>query len=209
MSVPNHAHVPQKLFDTGLFDLKTHEGQGAFTDAVVATLNGIDENWRHLKKKPGQTAVHNHGEDSALYLFPDGTALAVDFIGGAGGPTPRPSWGVGDHVYKHSDAHDPDEHGIGGGGSQPAPQVPSYAEIGDDAFYRAMVGVPLFADYLTAHTAGHPDAKPNDGMSAWFSRSIYRVMSAFMKANGQPIDPVGEVRIVRNEWRQKLGLPPV
>jgi hypothetical protein len=205
--VPNYAHVPRKLYETGLYDLKSHDGQAAFVDACVATLNGIDSNFRHLKKRADQTHVHRHGEDSVLYLLPNNRALAVDFIGGAGGANPQPGWGVGEHVYTHADAHDPDDHGIGAVAQ--LPKIPSYAELGDDAFFRAMIGVPLFADYAVADANGHPDAKPNDGMSAWLARPIYRLIVAFLKANGQPIDPVGEVRIVRNEWRAILGLPPV
>ena len=94
MTIPDFRHVPRKLFDTGLFDLKTHEGQGAFVDACVSTLHGIDKKFGHLKKKPGQTQVHGHGEDATLYKFSDGSAQAVDFIGGAGGPNPQPGWGV-------------------------------------------------------------------------------------------------------------------
>lgn len=207
MSVPDYSQVPQLLFATGLFNLKTEYGQGAFTDAVVATLHGIEKNWQHLKKSSGQTNVHRHGEDSALYLLPDNKAQAVDFIGGAGGPNPQPGWIVDPKpIYTHADAHDPFDHGIGEQAPPPPPpvlQIPSYAQLGDDAFFRAMIGVPLFADYFAAGQA------PNDGMSVWFSRATYRLMAAFLKANGQPIDPDGEVRIVRNEWRALLGLPPL
>lgn len=121
MKVPDHRDVPQKLFDTGLYDLKSHDGQGAFVDAVVSTLHTIDEAWCHLRKKPGQTAIHGHAEDAALYLFPDGTAQAVDFIGGAAGPNPKPGWGVDSHIYKHTDGLDPKTHGTG---TAPAPQPP-------------------------------------------------------------------------------------
>lgn len=125
MSVPNYSHVPKKLYDTGLFDLHSHDGQAAFTDAVVATLNGIDPNFRHLKKKPGQTHIHLHGEDSVLYLLPGGIAKAVDFVGGANGPNPQPGWMVGEHLYTHADAHDPDDHGLGSAPAPPpAPQFP-------------------------------------------------------------------------------------
>lgn len=112
MTIPDFRHVPRKLFDTGLFDLKTHEGQGAFVDACVSTMHGIDKNFGHLKKKPGQTQVHGHGEDATLYKFGDGTAQAVDFIGGAGGPNPQPSWGVDSSgaIYKDSDWLDPTQH---------------------------------------------------------------------------------------------------
>lgn len=124
MSVPDFRHVPRKLFDTGLYDLTTTSGHDAFTDAVVTTLNGLDPNFRHLKKKPGQTQIHNHGEDSVLYLLPNNTARAVDFIIGAGGPNPQPGWGVGDFVYTHADAHDPTDHGIGESAPSPVPQFP-------------------------------------------------------------------------------------
>lgn len=112
MTIPDFRHVPKKLFDTGLFDLKTHEGQGAFVDACVSAMHGIDKNFGHLKKKPGQTQVHGHAEDATLYKFGDGTAQAVDFIGGAGGPNPQPAWGVdsGGATYKDSDWIDPTQH---------------------------------------------------------------------------------------------------
>ena len=146
MSVPNHSHVPQKLYATGLYDLTTHDGQGAFTDAVVSTLHGLDENWRHLKKKPGQTAVHGHGEDSVIYLLEDGTALAVDFIGGAGGSNPQPAWQVGPHVYKHSDASEPDDHGTTAPPPTPAPTLKGreqfYFELGQiNGFYASVAGL--------------------------------------------------------------------
>lgn len=85
----------------------------------------------------------------------------------------------------------------------PTLKVPSYAELGDDAFFRAMIGVPLQADYTMA------GQQLNDGAAVWFSRATYRLMAAFIAAQGQPINPSAEVRIVRNEWRQILGLPPV
>ncbi len=144
--IPDRRDVPKKLFDTGLFNLKTHDGQGAFTDAVVATLNGIDPNWRHLKKSSAQTNVHDHGEDSALYLLPDNKAQAVDFIGGAGGPNPQPGWNPDpEPIYTHKDAHDPDDHGI----NESAPPVPTlkprdqfYAEFQEiNAFYGAPEGL--------------------------------------------------------------------
>ena len=113
MTVPDMRHVPQKLFDTGLFDLRTHEGQGAFVDAVVSLLHALDARWGHLKKKPGQTDVHGHGEDAALFLSDQpGQSQAVDFVGGAGGPNPRPSWHVDAPRYSKTDWHDPTQHGI-------------------------------------------------------------------------------------------------
>lgn len=205
MSVPNQFAVVQALFGTGLFDLRTHEGQGAFVDAVVSALHATDERWGHLKKRRGQTAVHGHGEDAALYRHGDGTAHAVDFIVGAGGPNPLPRWGVDSFPYTDADWLDPTEHGVSAAPPPPlAPvRLPSYAELGDDAFFRAMVGVPLQADMLMA------GQQLNDGSAVWFSRTVYSLMAAFLRANGQPIDPAAIVKTHRNEWRAILGLPPV
>lgn len=199
--IPDCRDVPRKLFDTGLFDLKTEDGQGAFTDAVVACLNGLDPNWQHLKKSSAQTNVHRHGEDAALYLLPDGTARAVDFIGGAGGSNPQPGWGVDEiTVYTHADAHDPDDHGIGA--APAAMRIPSYGELGDDAFFRASIGVPLQLDMLTV---GQP---LNDGSSVWFSRTTYEILEQAIRA-GHMIDVTPIVKKYRNQWRAILGLPPL
>lgn len=111
--IPNMSADVKRLYDTGLFNLKTHEGQGAFVDACVSMLHGIDPNWGHLIKKPAQTDVHDHGEDSALYKLPNNTAQAVDFIGGAGGTNPQPGWIVDPLVqYTHADWFNPTDHGI-------------------------------------------------------------------------------------------------
>lgn len=206
MSVPNLAYVPKQLHQTGLYDLTTEHGQGAFTDACVSTLNGLDPKWGHLIKKPGQTSVHDHGEDSALYKLADGKAQAVDFIGGAGGSNPQPGWIVDPEArYTHADWFDPQDHGIAEV-APPAPQpspVPSYEALGGDQFYRATVGVPLQADYMSA------GQQLNDGSAVWFSRTIYDQLAAFIGSNGQPVDVNAIVKRHRNEWRQILGLPPI
>ena len=122
MSVPDHRHVPRRLFDTGLYNLRTDDGQAAFTDAVVTTLHGLDERWGHLKKRGNATQVHGHGEDSALYLSDEpGQSQAVDFIGGAGGPNPQPGWIVDEPRYSESDWVDPFDHRIGEAAPAPLP----------------------------------------------------------------------------------------
>lgn len=204
--VPDRRDIPRKLFDTGLFNLKTEEGQGAFTDAVVACLHASDERWGHLKKKPGQSQLHGHGEDAALYLSDDeGQSQAVDFIGGAGGPNPQPGWIVDAPRYSAKDWFDPFDHGIGEPApapEPPAPRIPSYGELGDDTFFRTQIGVPLQADMaLTGQTL-------NEGSSVWFSRSTYEILSESLKA-GHLIDAAPIVRKHRNQWRAALGLPPV
>jgi hypothetical protein len=160
MSIPDFRHVPNKLFDTGLFDLRTHGGQGAFVDACVCTLHGLDKNFGHLKKKPGQTQVHGHGEDATLYKFGDGTAQAVDFITGAGGPHPRPGWGVDSNgpIYKHVDWLDPTHH-VAAAPAAPAPQpMPSFPYPDENSS-----GMAFQARIKQAYAdAGRPFPDPND-----------------------------------------------
>lgn len=202
--VPDRRDIPRKLFDTGLFNLKTAEGHGAFTDAVVACLHANDERWGHLKKSSGQSNLHHHAEDSALYLSDaDGQSQAVDFIGGAGGPNPQPGWIVDEPRYSATDWIDPFDHRIGEAAPAPLPPyIPSYGQLGDDAFFRTQIGVPLQADMLLK---GQP---LNDGSSVWFSRTTYEILAESMKA-GHLIDAAPIVRKYRNQWRAILGLPPV
>ncbi|HUQ89535.1 MAG TPA: hypothetical protein VM096_18375 [Vicinamibacterales bacterium] len=202
--VPDRRDIPRKLFDTGLFDLKTEQGQGAFTDAVVACLHGTDERWGHLKKGTGQSHLHRHGEDSALYLSDtDGQSQAVDFIGGAGGPNPQPGWNVDDPRYSAKDWIDPFDHRIG---EEPPPppalRMPSYGDLGDDAFFRSQIGAPLQADMLLVGQT------LNEGSSVWFSRATYEILTEALKA-GHVTDAAPIVRKYRNQWRAAVGLPPV
>ena len=172
MSVPDRRDVPQKLFATGLFDLKTHDGQGAFTDACVSALHGLDPNWGHLIKKPGQTDVHDHGEDSALYKQPNNAAQAVDFIGGAGGPNPQPGWIVDTFPYTHADWFDPTDHGITESPSQPAPIISRdefYARFKElDDYYAAPEGLqrtnPRGMALVTPQGVPYSD---REAMGAW------------------------------------------
>jgi hypothetical protein len=127
--IPDHSIVVRRLYDTGLFNLMTHEGQGAFVDAVVATLHAVDERWGHLRKKSGQSHIHKHAEDAALYLSDTpGQSQAVDFIGGAGGPNPQPAWNVDQPRYSEKDWLDPFDHGLDAA-PPPAP-APAFLEKG-------------------------------------------------------------------------------
>lgn len=89
---PNNFQTVRQVYDTGHFNLSTPLGTGEFTDAVVCALNQVDPNWGHLRKNPGQTQLHGHAEDAALYRVEGGLSIAVDFIGGSGGPNPQPGW---------------------------------------------------------------------------------------------------------------------
>lgn len=199
--VPDKREIPQRLFATGLFNLRTESGQGAFTDAVVSALHASDERWGHLKKSASQSQLHGHGEDSALYLEDTGLSSAVDFIGGAGGSNPQPGWIVDEPRYSAKDWADPTAHGF----EAPkviTPRVPSYGELGDDAFFRAQIGVPLQADMIEAGQS------LNDGSSVWFSRTTYEILTEALAA-GRMIDPAPIVKKYRNQWRAILGLPPL
>lgn len=192
---PNRSDVVKKLHATGVFNLKTHDGQGAFTDAVVAALHAEDERWGHLKKSPGQTQLHGHAEDAALYLV-EGLSSAVDFIGGAGGSNPQPGWIVDAPRYTVADWGDPFAHFP----TAPPPcpvcppvkPIPPYA--GDEVFDQ--VGIVLFDDYAAAGQA------PNFGMGRWFGRTIYDWIAGNTKTLQESIDKH------RREWREVLGLPP-
>lgn len=194
--VPNHKDIPKKLYDSGVFDLKTEAGQGAFTDAVVAALHAKDERWGHLKKNVsgGQSHIHGHGEDSALYLSDiDGQSTAVDFIGGAGGSNPQPGWIVDAPRYKKSDWFDPFDHGLSKPPVPPPPVCVTPGYPGDEVF--DAVGATLFADYAQA---GQP---PNPQMGRWFGRTIYD----WLAKNVATLE--ASIAKHQAEWRAILGLP--
>ncbi len=191
MPVPNYAHVPQKLFDTGLFNLHTHEGQGAFVDACVSVLHGIDENFVHLRKSKGQTNVHLHAEDAALYKQGDGTAIAIDFVTGAGGENPRPSWqvksGPNDHVYSDKDVLDPTGHGTTV--VAPAPTTQTFGYPDENTVGRK------FLEALTDayNDAGRAFPDPNDKEAYWhFAR--YGYSSRGMPAEHAVAKHISELR---------------
>lgn len=196
MSVPNHADVPKKLFDSGLFNLTTHDGQGAYVDAVVACLHGRDARWGHLKKNPGQTAVHGHGEDAALYLSDeDGQSQAVDFVGGAGGPNPQPAWQVDIPRYSKKDWVDPFDHKIGSAPA-PVPQPPQYPPYPQPEDVVDGAGNALFADFSEAGQVPNPQ----------MFRFAFRVAYSWLTKEVVNLD--ASVAKHRKEWRQILGLPP-
>lgn len=198
MSVPNHLFIVERVYATGSYNLKTHAGQAAFVDAAVIALNQFDSNWAHLKKKPGQTNIHGHGEDSALYKLPNNTAWSVDFIGGAGGPSPVLRWGP-DPVayYTHADWLDPADHdGDNDHGHQPhQPPPPVVKPYPGDAYFVEQLGAPLVSDYTAAGQS------LNAGSVVWISRTIWRHVN-----EGMTMDQ--SVAQSRKEWKAALGLPP-
>lgn len=114
---PAHAQVPddRTVVQAALngFNLRTHDGQAAFVDAAVCALNQRNPRWGHLRKNPGQTQIHGHGEDVALWLSDTpGQSVAVDFIADAGGPNPTVGWGLDTPRYSPSDWLPP--HNCGG-----------------------------------------------------------------------------------------------
>lgn len=194
MSVPNDFGVVSTLYASGDYDLTTHDGQADFVDAAVSALHAINPRWGHLKKKPGQTQIHGHAEDVALYKFPNGTAQAVDFIAGAGGPDPRPSWNPDSNgpIYTHADWLDPKAHDAPP--VPPAPQYPPYPPNESDV---DGAGVALFADFAQA---GQP---PNPQMFRFAFRVAYSWLTKEVP------DLPASVAKHRKEWRALLGLPPL
>jgi hypothetical protein len=190
-AVPDSRDVPQKLFATGLYNLKTNAGQAAFVDAVVATLHGQDERWGHLRKNPGQSQLHAHAGDAALYLSDVAKqSTAVDFIGSAGGANPQPGWGVDQPRYSMSDWLDPSEHVAGSRATRSSSGVvPPYP--GDAAF--DAVGAALFKDYAAAGQA------PSAQVGRWFGRAIYD----WIAGNTRTLDE--SIAKHRAQWRADLS----
>lgn len=203
MSVPNHKFVIEQVYSDGSYDLKTHDGLAAYVDDSVAALHAFDKKWGHLKKNPGQTNIHGHAEDAALYKHSDGTAQAVDFVGGAGGPNPKPGWLVDSFVYKHTDWLDPDDHD----GETPPPQppatvvVPGREEALDemkwlDAYYAAPEGLQR-PNGLSL--GGKPDF---EGIAAWYL-DVYQ--QERIKGKSRADARAAYVSQIRHsdEWKQK------
>jgi hypothetical protein len=198
MSVPNDFSIVEAVYKTGHYNLITHAGQAAFVDAAVLALHAHDPNWGHIKKKPGQTNIHGHAEDAAIYKLADGTARAVDFIAGAGGWTPTLYWNVGEFVYKHSDWLDPADHD---GEEAPQPQppsqptYPSYEELGGDEGGKKITR-QLEADFKRA---GRPGLDGDCG--AWQQRVSYDFLTRKV--------PTIEEAIAKHRkgWCDALGIP--
>src|SRR5688572_30997181 len=131
MRVPNQSFIVEELCATGKYKLYPHEELASFHDDAVVALHEHDPNWVHIKKNPGQTQVHGHGEDSALYLLPDGKAQGCDFIQDAGVAHAKLRWGPDpEPYYKHSDGWD----AHGDWSEEPAPpsttpKYPTYEEL--------------------------------------------------------------------------------
>ena len=155
MSVPNDFAVVNAVYQSGTYNLANHDDLARFVDDAVIGLNTANSRWGHLKKKPSQTNIHGHAEDAALYKHPDGTAQAVDFITGAGGPNPSLRWGP-DPVayYTHADWLDPKDH------NGPPPQPPAQSFPYPDENTQ---GKAFQARVKQAYTdANRPFPDPND-----------------------------------------------
>jgi hypothetical protein len=79
----------------------------------------------------------------------------------------------------------------------PAVRFPSYSEMGDDHFFRAAIGQPLFEDENLVGEA------MNDGSSVWFSRGSHRMIESFFKFGNHAGAPE-IVKDLRNQWRAIL-----
>ena len=121
---PNHRIIVEELYANGDYTLITHEGQARLVDDAVVALHAQDQRWGHLRKSPSQTNIHGHAEDAALYLSDTpGQSQAVDFIAGAGGPSPSVGWQPDVPRYSRSDWYPPSEHPPL---DEPAPEPPPH-----------------------------------------------------------------------------------
>lgn len=192
MSVPDHKHVVQAVFNAGHYDLHDQHDRDRFVDDAVRALHATDRRWGFLRKRGG-TQVHGHSEDGALYLSDvPGQSQHVDFGGGFGGPTPSIAWSVDIPRYSREDWIDPDDHDRIATPTPPAPVVQPYP--GDGYFVEA-IGVPLEADYALA------GQRLNAGSTTWSARTIWRHVHEGMTMEQS-------VAQSRKEWRAALGLPP-
>lgn len=205
MAVPDHFFIVQQTFKAGQYDLTNHDDHAQFVDDVVVDLHGVDPNWGHVIKKPGQTQIHGHGEDSALYKLPNNKAHAVDFIGGAGGPDPSLRWGPDlEPFYTHADWLDPADHENGVPHPQPPPTYPSYEAMGGDAGGKRVTEL-IEIDYINAGKSGL------DGHSGvWQWRTAYDYLTRKFATVDESI------AAHQPEWRQALnderiaqGKPPI
>lgn len=81
----------------------------------------------------------------------------------------------------------------------PAPtfRFPTYAELGDDDFFRKAIGAPLEEDSLAV------GATLNEGSTVWSSRGSWLLIEAFFRLGNHSEKPA-IVRKLRNEWREVL-----
>ena len=220
--------VPQDQLQRAITAARAREAQGYFTKVkagdqkaaslfvrlVVLDLNpsGKESDFGWLSKSPGETQVDGFAEDAICYTAdPSNRENVLDMVNGAGAPNASIGGAVKprrehNHWVKPVPlSQDQLDYLLEGAQPEPgpAPIIPSYEALGGDAFFRAMIGVPLQADYLMAGQT------LNDGSAVWFSRTTYSLMAALAGSNGAPVDVNGIVKKHRNEWRAILGLPPV
>jgi hypothetical protein len=183
--------------------------------AARANPTGSPRGWGALKKTGGGFNVEGYA-DGAIVFGNDSSdrSNVLKIVTQIGSSNPN-AIQIGDAVQERRDSDVwaspvpvPDSLvAYIAGSATPVPQppaaftFPSYADLGDDAFYRLHVGVPLAED------VAHAGETLNDGSSVWFSRAVYRVMAADVKHRlgmGPEPNPAGEVRVVREEWRAVL-----
>lgn len=211
MPAPNDFPVVQAVYATGQYDLSTHDGVCAFTEAVVIALHAKDAKWGHLKKHAGQTQCSGHAEDAALYKDSPlpGTLQAVDFVAGAGAPGARPAWQPDTPRYSEQDWYAPS--GVPGPTPIPTPPpntVPYHPYDGDQKYVK--VTEVMDFDYRRAKgTVGQADkAGLDSGCGMWIARTIHD--SYMGEAPGvAPLSLDASIAKHRAEWCQILGVPVV
>lgn len=211
MAVPNYLHVVKSVAQANPTEWKTAHTGGPGTEDFIKILakeiNVLDaaiglNGKRGDPNDLSDDALCFRGEGADHLVNPDGSttpASVIDVIGGAGGPNPTPTWNVVSDPAKPIKTAWVDPFAAAEPPSTGTP-FPSYGEMGDDAFWRDNIGKPLQADMAPRPL--------DDGSSVWFSRSMYRVLEAYLR-NGDHRESEAIIRDVRNQWRAILGLPPI
>ena len=96
---PGPATDPQgiiaEVYQTGQFNLATHDGCGLFTEECCKQLhNRNNQMWGHIKKNPGQNQYNGHAVDALMLLAGEGNGI-WDIIHDSVSPNATPQY-----IYK-------------------------------------------------------------------------------------------------------------
>lgn len=195
------------------FDLTENEGCGQYMEEFVpyAQRNGYPK-VGHLKKRGSATQYNGHAIDAFLYNDPDedtGLLQSVDIIANAEAKPPYSSshrppakgWSIDSPRYKVEDWIE-----FIGGDIPDEPnkiEFPSYASLGDDAFFRSTLGRTLAFDYSRAK-----EYPFNDGVIVWTSRTLHTAFENILVHKMHPQQAMERAMAdKRGQWCTILRVP--